>query len=131
MSQLRLATLNCLNLALAQRRTYEGLAPYSANEYLAKTQWLAGLFDRMAADLVLVQEVFQEAALSDVIRQTTAGPQGWRCAAPLAPQDNAKPRVGAPGTRRSTWRSNRSMPCRRHAWSTCRSSGRTSATHAR
>jgi endonuclease/exonuclease/phosphatase family metal-dependent hydrolase len=48
----------------------------------------------MAADLVLVQEVFQEAALGDVIRQTTAGPQGWRCAVPLAPQDNAKPRVG-------------------------------------
>ena len=95
MPQLRLATLNCLNLALAQRRTYEGLAPYSTDEYLAKTQWLASLFDRMAPDLVLVQEVFQEAALSDVIRQTTSGPQGWRCAAPLAPQDNAKPRVGA------------------------------------
>ena len=47
MPQLRLATLNCLNLALAQRRTYEGLAPYSTDEYLAKTQWLASLFDRM------------------------------------------------------------------------------------
>jgi hypothetical protein len=43
---------------------------------------------------VLVQEVFQEAALGDVIRQTTAGPRGWRCATPLAPQDGARPRVG-------------------------------------
>jgi endonuclease/exonuclease/phosphatase family metal-dependent hydrolase len=94
MQYLRLATLNCLNLALAQRRTYDGLAPYSTDEYLAKTQWLAGLFDRMAADVVLVQEVFQEAALGDVIRQTTAGAQGWRCVVPLAPQDNARPRCG-------------------------------------
>ena len=94
MQQLRLATLNCLNLALPQRRTYEGIAPYSSDEYLGKTQWLASLFDRLAADVVLVQEVFQEAALGDVIRQTTAGAQGWRCAVPLAPQDNTRPRVG-------------------------------------
>jgi endonuclease/exonuclease/phosphatase family metal-dependent hydrolase len=94
MKQLRIATFNCLNLALSQRRTYEGLAPYSANEYLAKTQWVAGLFDRMAADLVLVQEVFHEAALNDVIRQTSAGHQAWQCVVPLAPQDNARPRLG-------------------------------------
>ena len=59
MQQLRLATVNCLNLALPQRRTYEGLAPYSADEYLGKSLWLACLCDRMAAEVVLVLEVFE------------------------------------------------------------------------
>lgn len=94
MTNLRIATLNCLNLALPGRAFYEGVAPYTPDEYIAKTQWLATMIDRLAADFVLVQEVFHEQALNDVIRQCGGGAKVWRCAVPLAQQTNALPRVG-------------------------------------
>lgn len=94
MKSLRIATLNCLNLALPGRRFYDGVEPYSADEYIAKTQWLAAMLDRLAADLVLLQEVFHEQALSDVVRQSAGGARLWSLAAPLAGQDNARPRLG-------------------------------------
>ena len=91
---LRVATLNCLNLALPLRPTYDSWAPYSPDEYLAKTQWLAGMLDRLSADVVLVQEVFHEQALSDVVRQTVSQGKGWSFTVPHAGQDNRKPRLG-------------------------------------
>jgi endonuclease/exonuclease/phosphatase family metal-dependent hydrolase len=91
---IRIATLNCLNLALPARRTYEGWAPYSADEYLAKTQWLAQMLDRLAADVVLVQEVFHEKALGDVVRQTVSQGRGWSFAVPQADENNTLPRLG-------------------------------------
>jgi endonuclease/exonuclease/phosphatase family metal-dependent hydrolase len=94
MKPLRIATLNCLNLALPGRRIYSGLEPYAADEYIAKTQWLAAMFDRLAADFVLVQEVFHEQALSDVVRQTAGGARRWSYTVPHAAQDNDKPRLG-------------------------------------
>lgn len=94
MKPLRIATLNCLNLALPGRRIYAGYEPYTADEYIAKTQWLAQMLDRLAADVVLVQEVFHEQALSDVVRQSAGGARHWSASAPLAGQDNDKPRVG-------------------------------------
>ena len=94
MKTLRIATLNCLNLALPGRRFYDGTDPYSADEYIAKTQWLAAMLDRLAADVVLLQEVFHEQALSDVVRQSAGGARLWSLAAPLAGQDNRKPRLG-------------------------------------
>lgn len=93
MRTLRIATLNCLNLALPGRRFYDGVDPYTADEYIAKTQWLAAMLDRLAADIVLLQEVFHEQALSDVVRQTAGGARAWSLAAPLAGQDNDKPRL--------------------------------------
>jgi len=94
MNTLRIATLNCLNLALPGRRFYDGTEPYTADEYIAKTQWLAAMLDRLAADVVLLQEVFHEQALSDVIRQSAGGARSWSLSAPLAGQDNTKPRLG-------------------------------------
>jgi len=94
MKSLRIATLNCLNLALPGRRFYDGVEPYTADEYIAKTQWLAAMLDRLAADIVLLQEVFHEQALSDVVRQSAGGARVWSLAAPLAGQDNVKPRLG-------------------------------------
>jgi len=94
MNTLRIATLNCLNLALPGRRIYEGYAPYGADEYLAKTQWLGGMLDRLAADFVLVQEVFHEQALGDAVRQTVSQGSDWSFAVPLADEDNAMPRLG-------------------------------------
>ncbi len=94
MRTLRIATLNCLNLALPGRRLYDGVDPYSPDEYIAKTQWLAAMLDRLAADFVLLQEIFHEQALSDVVRQSAGGARLWSQAAPLAGQDNVKPRLG-------------------------------------
>lgn len=93
MTILRIATLNCLNLALPGRRFYDGVDPYTPDEYIAKTQWLAAMFDRLAADVVLLQEVFHEQALSDVVRQSSGGARTWSLAAPLAGQDNLEPRL--------------------------------------
>jgi len=94
MKPLRIATLNCLNLALPGRSFYGGVDPYSPDEYIAKTQWLATMLDRLGADFVLLQEVFHEQALSDVVRQSAGGARLWSLAAPLAGQDNDKPRLG-------------------------------------
>jgi len=94
MRSLRIATLNCLNLALPGRRFYPGAEPYGPDEYIAKTQWLASMFDRLAADVVLVQEIFHEQALSDVARQTARGARAWSLAVPFADQINDKPRLG-------------------------------------
>lgn len=99
MFALRVATLNCLNLALPGRTFYAGTDPYGADEYIAKTQWLATMLDRLAADVVLVQEVFHEQALSDVVRQTASGAKAWSLSVPFADQANDKPRLGA------VWRS--------------------------
>lgn len=91
--KLRIATLNCLNLALPGRRFYAGVDPYSPDEYIAKTQWLAQMLDRIGADFVLVQEIFHEQALSDVVQQA-GGARNWSLSVPLAPPDNDKPRLG-------------------------------------
>jgi endonuclease/exonuclease/phosphatase family metal-dependent hydrolase len=90
----RLATLNCLNLALPGRPIYDGWPPFSADEYLAKTQWLAHMLDRLSADVVLLQEVFHEKALSDVVRQTVSQGRAWSFTVPFAGEDNRKPRLG-------------------------------------
>jgi len=93
MNTLRIATLNCLNLALPGRRIYDGVPAYSPDEYIARTQWLAQMLDRLGADLVLLQEVFHERALLDVVRQTANQGRGLSCAAPFADDANGRPRV--------------------------------------
>ena len=108
MNTLRIATLNCLNLALPGRRFYDGVEPYTPDEYIAKTQWLAAMLDRLAADVVLLQEVFHEQALSDVIRQSAGGARLWSLSAPLAGQENAKPRLGI--VWRPPWHPTRPVP---------------------
>ncbi|HTT11109.1 MAG TPA: endonuclease/exonuclease/phosphatase family protein [Burkholderiaceae bacterium] len=92
--RLRIATLNCLNVALPGRRCYAGIEPYSPEEYSAKTEWLATMFDRIDADFLLVQEIFQETALADVVHRRAGGGGAYRIAAPLADDQNGKPRVG-------------------------------------
>lgn len=93
MPRLRIATLNCLNLGLPGCRLYDGVEPYTADEYIAKTQWLASMLDRLAADIVLLQEVFHEQALSDVVRQSADGARRWAIAAPGADVNNVKPKL--------------------------------------
>jgi hypothetical protein len=93
-ARLRIATLNCLNMALPGRRFYAGVEPYKPDEYIAKTQWLAALLDRMSADFVFVQEIFHEKALRDVISQSASGPHAYGIAVPLADDQNTRPRLG-------------------------------------
>jgi endonuclease/exonuclease/phosphatase family metal-dependent hydrolase len=100
-ARLRVATLNCLNLALPARRFYAGVEPYKTDEYIAKTQWLAAMLDRVAADLLFVQEVFHETALRDVVSQSSSGPHAYALAAPLADDQNTRPRLGL--IWRSSW----------------------------
>lgn len=100
--RLRIATLNCLNMALPGRRFYAGVEPYQSHEYIAKTQWLAALIDRIAADFLLVQEVFHEKALRDVVNQCAGGPHAYDLAAPLADDQNTRPRLGL--VWRAPWR---------------------------
>jgi len=92
--RLRIATLNCLNLALPGHRPYPGTAPYTPDEYIAKTQWIASLIDRLAADFILVQEVFQEKALADVVSQSAGGAHSHGLSVPLADEKNDRPRLG-------------------------------------
>lgn len=92
--RLRIATLNCLNLALPGHRPYPGTAPYTPDEYIAKTQWIASLLDRLAADFVLVQEVFHEKALADAVSQCSGGAHAHGLAVPLAGEKNDRPRLG-------------------------------------
>jgi len=94
MNAIRIATLNCLNLALPGRRIYDAWPPYSADEYLAKTQWVGAMLDRLSADLVLVQEVFHEQALADAARQTVSQGRDWSLSVPLADPQNTLPRLG-------------------------------------
>ena len=44
---------------------YYASDPYSPDEYAAKTAWIGGQLDRMAADIAGFQEVFQRGALVD------------------------------------------------------------------
>lgn len=94
MTILRIATLNCLNLASPGRQFYPGVDPYSPDEYLAKTQWLASMLDRLGADLTLVQEIFHEQALSDVVRQTAGQGRAMKFSVPSAGAENSRPRLG-------------------------------------
>lgn len=66
---LSVATCNTLNLALPERIFYANQDPYSRNEYQRKVEWLGLQFGRLNADLVAVQEVWDEAALQDAIAQ--------------------------------------------------------------
>ena len=63
-----LATANTLNLAAPGRVFYDNQEPYGADEYTRKTLWLGAQLRRLNADLVAVQEVWDESALRDAVR---------------------------------------------------------------
>ncbi len=64
---LQLASANLLNLALPGRRYYPNQDPYSAAEHERKVAWLGGMFERLEADVLGVQEVWDEAALKAAV----------------------------------------------------------------
>lgn len=64
---LMLATCNLLNLAAPGRVFYDNQEPYDADEYARKVAWLGATLRRLNADVVALQEVWDEAALRDAI----------------------------------------------------------------
>jgi endonuclease/exonuclease/phosphatase family metal-dependent hydrolase len=77
-----LATCNTLNLANPGRLFYANQEPFGAEEYQRKVQWLGSMLRRLNADVVAVQEVWDESALREAVAAS-----GLRYA-----------HVGAPGT---------------------------------
>ncbi len=67
---LQLATANVLNLALPGRSFYPNQDPYGTTEYERKVAWLGGMFARLEADVLGVQEVWDEAALQAAVARS-------------------------------------------------------------
>ena len=93
---LTVATCNVLNLALPGRAFYPGQDPYSPSEYERKVAWLGERFHTLNADVLAVQEVWDESALQAAVQQS--GLRYKFIAAPGA--ENGGGRVGAQGTPR-------------------------------
>lgn len=64
---LSVATFNMLNLALPERSFYANQTPYTRQEYRRKVEWLGLQLARLNADLIAVQEVWDEAALQEAV----------------------------------------------------------------
>lgn len=68
--EIRFATFNVRNLALPGAKYYENLAPYTQQQYKAKTDWIAHQIDQTNADVIGFQEIFSQAALKHVLSKT-------------------------------------------------------------
>ncbi|MBN8488921.1 MAG: endonuclease, partial [Burkholderiales bacterium] len=60
---LQVATCNLLNLARAGRVFYPNQDPYTEAEYQRKTAWIGERLRALNADIIGVQEVWDESAL--------------------------------------------------------------------
>jgi endonuclease/exonuclease/phosphatase family metal-dependent hydrolase len=67
---LSVATCNALNLALPERPFYPGQDPYSQNEFERKVSWLGERIKTLNADVLAVQEVWDEAALIEAVKRS-------------------------------------------------------------
>lgn len=93
---LMMATCNVLNLALPGRHFYDGQDPYSQTEFERKVGWLGDRFRALNADVIAVQEVWDEQALRTAVARS--GLQYGFVAVPGA--ENSDGRAGAQGTPR-------------------------------
>lgn len=93
---LTVATANLLNLAQPGRHFYDGQEPYSQNEFDRKVGWLGERFRVLNADVLAVQEVWDEVALRSAIAHS--GLQYSTVAVPGA--ENGPGQPGAQGTPR-------------------------------
>jgi endonuclease/exonuclease/phosphatase family metal-dependent hydrolase len=75
-----LASCNALNLASPGRLFYANQDPFGADEYRRKVDWLGGMLRRLNADVIALQEVWDEAALRDAVVES-----GLRYAHVIAP----------------------------------------------
>ena len=67
---LTVATCNAFNLALPNRPFYSHQAPYSQHEYERKIDWLGGRLNALGADVMVVQEVWDEGALQAAVSRS-------------------------------------------------------------
>jgi predicted extracellular nuclease len=67
---LQVATCNTLNLAAPGHVYYDNAEPYDAAEYERKTTWLGEQVARLGADVLGLQEVWDESALRDVVARS-------------------------------------------------------------
>jgi mRNA deadenylase 3'-5' endonuclease subunit Ccr4 len=67
---LMVATCNVLNLALPNRDFYPGQDPYSTSEFERKVNWLGERFKVLNADVLAVQEVWDDAALRTAVARS-------------------------------------------------------------
>jgi endonuclease/exonuclease/phosphatase family metal-dependent hydrolase len=67
---LMVATCNVLNLAQPGRHFYNGQKPYSQREFDTKLRWLGQRFKVLNADVLAVQEVWDEAALRAAVAKS-------------------------------------------------------------
>jgi predicted extracellular nuclease len=65
-----MASCNVLNLALPGRTFYANQPPFDAAEYERKVQWLGTQIARLNADVLGVQEVWDEAALREAVARS-------------------------------------------------------------
>lgn len=93
---LTVASANLLNLAQPGRHFYDGQDPYSQNEFERKVGWLGERFRVLNADVLAVQEVWDEVALRAAIARS--GLQYGSVAVPGA--ENGPGQHGAQGTPR-------------------------------
>lgn len=93
---LTVASANVLNLAQPGRHFYDGQEPYSQNEFERKVAWLGERLRVLNADVLAVQEVWDEVALRAAIARS--GLQYGTVAVPGA--ENGPGQHGAQGTPR-------------------------------
>lgn len=93
---MQVATCNLLNLANPGRVFYANQDPYSAREFERKIEWIGDRLRTLAADVVAVQEVWDEAALKAAVHRS--GLRNGVVAVPGA--ENHDGAVGAQGTPR-------------------------------
>ena len=93
---LMVASCNVLNLAQPGRHFYDGQDPYSQNEFERKVGWLGERFRVLNADVLAVQEVWDELALRAAVARS--GLQYSTVSVPGA--ENGPGQVGAQGTPR-------------------------------
>ncbi len=93
---LMVATCNVLNLAQAGRHFYDGQEPYTQTEFERKVGWLGDRFKVLNADVLAVQEVWDETALRTAVARS--GLQYGFVAVPGA--ENGPGQIGAQGTPR-------------------------------
>jgi endonuclease/exonuclease/phosphatase family metal-dependent hydrolase len=93
---LMVASCNVLNLAQPGRHFYDGQDPYSQNEFERKAGWLGERFKVLNADVLAVQEVWDELALRAAVARS--GLQYSTVSVPGA--ENGPGQPGAQGTPR-------------------------------
>ena len=92
---LMVATANVLNLAQPGRHFYDGQNPYSQHEFDRKVAWLGERFKALNADVLAVQEVWDELALRAAVAAWNAAPVVGRLVPRIGPLLGVMPDANA------------------------------------